>query len=94
MKILYEECCVYNKANRNDKTVKKVASSLFCIVGKSGYDLLLTNLGSALPSLSCIQRSLSSHKKMKEGDYQFGELSEHLKDFKAPPFINIHLDDT
>ena len=99
MKILYENAqknaaCTSKHANRHDETVKKFASSLFCIVGKSGYDLLLTNLGSALPSLSCIQRSVSSHKKIKEGDYQFDELSEHLKDFKAPPFINIHLDDT
>ena len=74
-------------------TVKKFASSLFCLIGKSSYELLLENLGSALPSMTSIQRMVANRKKIKEGESQFDELSDHLKDFNSPQFVNIHLDD-
>ena len=40
----------------HDLIVKKFGAALYCSVGKSGFDLLQTNLGSALPSLSTVQR--------------------------------------
>ena len=46
--------------------VKKFGAALYCLVGKSGFDLLPTNLGSALPSLSSVQR-LGTIKKVEEG---------------------------
>ena len=45
----------------------------FCLVGKSGYELL-ANLGSALPSMTSIQRMVANRKKIKEGVSQFDEL--------------------
>ena len=99
MELLFENAkknnaCLSKHANRHDTTVKKFASSLFCLIGKSGYELLLANLGSALPSMASIQRMVANRKKIKEGEFQFDELSDHLKDFNSPRFVNIHLDDT
>ena len=37
---------------------------------------------------------ISKKKKVIEGEFLFDELLEHLKRFKAPHFVNIHLDDT
>ena len=48
----------------------------------------------AVPSMTSIQRMVANRKKIKEGEFQFDELSDHLKDFNSPRFVNIHLDDT
>ena len=53
---------------RHDLIVKKFGAALYCLVGKSGFDLLQTNLGSALPSLSTVQR-LVTIKKWKKGSF-------------------------
>ena len=53
------------KGNRHDQTIKKFASSLFCLIGKSSYEMLQANLGSALPSISTLQRNISDTKKIK-----------------------------
>ena len=78
---------------RHDLIVKKFGAALYCLVGKSGFDLLHKNLGSALPSLSTVQRLVTT-KKVKEGKFYFKELKNHLDEWKAPPFVNIHIDDT
>ena len=31
---------------------------------------------------------------MEEGKFYFNELKSHLDEWKAPPFVNIHIDDT
>ena len=82
------------QANRHDMTVKKIASSLYCLVGKGGYELLLANLGCALPSITSIQRVITCTKKICEGEFQFDQLLHHLKSFHSPHFVNIHLHDT
>ena len=74
--------------------IKKFACSLFCLIGKAGYQLLQVNLGNALPSIVTVLRDLATKKKVKEGDFLFDELVTHLKEWKAPMYIHIHLDDT
>ena len=83
-----------SKGNRHDQMIKKFACSLFCLIGKAGYQLLQVNLGNALPSIVTVLRDLATKKKVKEGDFLFDELVTHLKEWKAPMYIHIHLDDT
>ena len=37
-----------------------IASSLYCLIGKRGYELPLADLGFALPSITSIQRMVAS----------------------------------
>ena len=78
---------------RHNTIVKKFGAALNCLVGKSGYDLLHTNLGTALPSISTVQRLVTT-KKIKEGVFYFNELKDHLQEWSAPLCVNIHIDDT
>ena len=78
---------------RHDLIVKKFGAALYCLVGRSGFELLQTNLGSALPSISTVQRLVTT-KKVKEGKFYFKELKNHLEEWKSPPYVNIHIDDT
>ena len=99
MKLLFENAkknssCTSKQANRHDITIKKFASSLYCLVGKGGYELLLANLGCALPSITSIQRMITCTQKICEGEFQFDQLLQHLQSFHSPLFVNIHLDDT
>ena len=78
---------------RHDNVIKRFAASLFCLVGKSGYELLLANLGNALPSITTVQR-ISTHKRIKEGEFCFDQLKDQLKDRNAVPYVHIRLDDS
>ena len=78
---------------RHDKIVKDFAAALFCLIGRSGYELLQTNLGGAIPTVCTVERMISK-KKLSEGQFYFDELKEHLVEWTAPPFVHIHLDDT
>ena len=85
---------VFSKqAYRHNDAVKKVASALYCMIGKGGYELLQTNLGSALPSINTVQRQVSQ-RKITEGQFHFNELKTHLIEWNAPLRVNIHIDDT
>ena len=64
---------------RHEDIVKKFASSLYCITGKAAYEMLQVNLGGALPSVSTLQRTISTVKRIKEGNFRFDELVSHLK---------------
>ena len=87
-----------NKKNaqgfRHDETIHKFAPSLFCLIGKAGYEMLQKNLGNALPSVSTIHRNVGLSRKIKEGEFRFDDLVQHLKEWKAPPGIHIQTDDT
>ena len=74
--------------------VKEFASALFCIMGRSGYEFIKSNLGDVMPSLSTANRVLSTQRNMKEGHFYFIELKEHLLKWKSPLFVHIHMDDT
>ena len=59
----------------------------------SSKNLQRPNLGADLPSLSTVQRLVSS-MKIEEGRFYFEELKSHLQVWCAPPYVNIHIDDT
>ena len=82
------------KANRHDVVIKKFAASLFCIIGKSGYELLSKNLGSAFPCLRTVQREIATKKRVNEGEFQFDALKEHLMEWRSPHYVHVQLDDT
>ena len=78
---------------RHDMVIKDFAAALFCLIGRSGYELLQANLGGAIPTVCTVERMISK-KKLSEGKFYFDGLKEHLLDWMAPPFVHIHLDDT
>ena len=97
MKILYENAqknaACTSKQTGTMKQSKHLLARFFVSLVKvvmTFYSLILEVLCVFIMYTEVIIKS----QKIKEGDYQFDELSEHLKDFKAPPFINIPLDDT
>ena len=83
-----------NYGNRHDATTKNFAASLYCLIGESGYEMLVTNLGCGLPSVSSVQQMIAKKKKITEREFLFDDLLRHLEEFDAPLAINIHLDDT
>ena len=56
--------------------------------------MIRCNLGAALPHVTAVQKMLSKMQRIKEGEFLFDELQEHLKKWNAAPFVHIHLDDT
>ena len=82
-----------DNGNRHNGVVKKFGAALYCLIGRSGYELIQQNLGSALPSLSTVQRLVSS-RKIEEGHFYFKELKQHLRQWCASPYVHIHIDDT
>lgn len=81
-------------SNRHDLTVKNFSLALLILTGKAGYELLQRNLGDALPAYSTLQRMLGKKERMEEGKFYFEELMLHLKEWKAPKYVHIQLDDT
>ena len=79
---------------RHNEKITKFASSLYCLIGKSSYELLQVNLGCALPSISTIQRSVGKTSRVTEGSCRYDELKEHLGRWKAPLAVHLALDDT
>ena len=82
------------KSNRHDAVVKKFALALLILTGKAGYELLQKNLGDALPAYSTLQRMMALKERLVEGHFYFDELVTHLREWKAPMFVLVHLDDT
>lgn len=66
------------EGHRHDQ-IKKFASSLYCLMGRTSYETLQANLGCALPSISTLQRNIFSGAKIKEGQFRFDQLVDHLK---------------
>ena len=83
-----------SRGNRHSETIVTFAAALYCLIGRSGYDMLLENLKFALPSVPTVQRIISKEKKLHEGEFHFDELVQHLTKFNSPMIVNIHLDDT
>ena len=67
---------------------------MLILTGKGGYELLQNNLGDALPAYSTLQRMMSVKERLVEGDFYFSELVDHLKEWKSPMYVHVHLDDT
>ena len=83
-----------SKGHRHDETIKKFATSLFCLVGRAAYEMVQVNIGCGLPAVATLHRTIACKKKIKEGEFRFDELENHLKEWKAPKYVHIHLDDT
>lgn len=81
-------------AHQHNDTVMDFATSLKCLVGKSGYEFIQTNLGNALPSVSTVNRKISQQTPIKEGEFLFKDVKRHLLKWDCPPYIHIHVDDT
>ena len=81
-------------AYRHSDLVKKFSSSLMCIVGRSGYEFIQSNFGNALPSIATVNRSVSVKAPIKEGEFYFQDVKDHLVKWKCPLFIHVHVDDT
>ena len=47
-----------------------------------------------MPSITTVQRTIYTHKRIKEGEFCFDQLKDHLKDWNAVPYVHIQLDDT
>ncbi len=56
--------------------------------------MLQFNLTGALPSITTVQRTISTEKKIQEGEFRFDELVNHLKNWGSPMAVHIHLDDS
>lgn len=83
-----------SRGYRHEETIKKFASSLYCLIGKAGYEMLLHNFGCALPTVDTITKNVARRKKIREGSFRFDELAQHLKDWNCPMGVHIQLDDT
>ena len=67
------------KGYRHEKIVKDFAAALYCLISRSGYELLQSNFGGALPTIATIERMISK-RKLREGKFYFDELKAHLDD--------------
>ena len=56
--------------------------------------MIRCNIGAALPHVSVVQKMLSKLERIKEGEFFFDQLKEHLSKWNAVPFVHLHLDDT
>ena len=97
MQKLYENamantCKKCKQAYRHDVVLRKFASSLYCLIGKYGYELLSSNLGNALPSLRTVQRIISTKQRINEGEFPFDQLQQHLNEWKSKPYVHIQLE--
>ena len=81
-------------SNRHDGVVKKFALALLILIGNAGHELLQTNLKDALPAYSTLQCMMSLKERPVEGRFYFDELFAHLREWKAPLYVHVHLDDT
>ena len=84
---------IAKRGYRHDPIIKNFACALYCLIGKSGYELLQINLGGAIPVVCTVERMISK-KRLTEGEFYFDELQKHLEEWSAPSFVHIHLDDT
>ena len=82
------------KGRRYDDVVKNFGVAIYIIMGKGGYEMLRANLGCSLPHVSVVIKILSKMERIKEGEFMFDLLKDHLEKWKSVPFVHIHLDDT
>ena len=88
-------CGKVAKQRRHTEVIKKFASLLFIYCGSMAYEFLQNNVPEALPSLRSVQHTFhSTYTTIKEGDFRFDALVDHLKSYKAPFIVSISEDAT
>lgn len=82
-------------ANRYDETLKKFCVFLYFVGGRLLYETLQKNLTNSLPSVSSLNRFISSKKEnVIEGEYRFKQLKEFLLERDLPLCVWISEDAT
>ena len=75
------------QAKRHDHIIKKFSTSLLIYAGPRAYNFLQRNIPDGLPCLRTVQRTIrSEYKPMREGEFLFDDLLNHLNSYNA---VNI-----
>lgn len=84
-----------SNANRYDESLKKFCVFLYFVGGRLLYETLQSNLTNSLPSISSLNRFISTQKQnIVEGEYRFKELKEFLLERNLPLCIWVSEDAT
>jgi len=82
-------------ANRYDESQKKFCVFLYFVGGRLLYETLQSNLTNSLPSISSLNRFISTQKQnIVEGEYRFKELKEFLLERNLPLCVWVSEDGT
>lgn len=82
-------------ANRYDESLKKFCVFLYFVGGRLLYETLQSNLINSLPSISSLNRFISTQKQnIVEGEYRFKELKEVLLERNLPLRVWVSEDGT
>ncbi len=84
-----------SKGKRFSDVVTKFATSLFIYSGPLAYNFIQQNMPTALPHLRTVQRRVQKENStIKDGEFRFKELSEHLKRYDCPKIVTVGEDAT
>jgi len=84
-----------SNANRYDESLKKFCVFLYFVGGRLLYETLQSNLTNSLPSISSLNRFISTQKQnIVEGEYRFKELKEFLLERNLPLCVWVSEDGT
>lgn len=82
-------------ANRYNESLKKFCVFLYFVGGRLLYETLQTNLTNAIPSISSLNRFISSKKEnVVEGEFRFLQLKEFLIERNLPLCVWVSEDAT
>lgn len=88
-------CSKSTHSNRYDESLKKFCVFLYFVGGRLLYETLQANLINSLPSITTLNRFISSKKgNVVEGEYRFLQLKEYLEKNKLPLSVWISEDAT
>ena len=83
------------QAKRHDHIIKKFSTSLLIYAGPRAYNFLQRNIPDGLPCLRTVQRTIrSEYKPMREGEFLFDDLLNHLNSYNANKVVAIAEDAT
>lgn len=83
-----------SSANRYDEVLKKFCSSLYLIGGRLTYQTIQGNLPNSIPSITTLQRFLSSNERILEGQIRLTQLKSFLVKRGYPMNVWISEDQT
>ena len=84
-----------NSQKRHSLVLKKFSTLLLINAGSMAYEFIHKNMPEALPSLRTVQSIIyKEYEHIREGQFRFDELLQHLKKHKAPYVVTIAEDAT